>query len=91
MRSAYGNPEAVAREIGTQLRGTPAKLRARKFGRVAKILWPVKTAATIADIANRANPLQRVSDRTAERWLSGEFEPPGVVLGAAIIEMIKVE
>lgn len=82
MRSMYGNPVAVAAEIGTQLCGTPAKLAVRKFGRVAKVLWPVKTAATVAAIAS-------ASQRTAERWISGEFEPPGVVLAATIVEMLK--
>lgn len=91
MRSQFGNPVATATEIGTQVRGRPAELRWRKFGRVAKILWPEATAATIADIANKSNPRQPVSPRTAERWLSGEFEPPGVVLGAAIVEMIRIQ
>jgi len=62
--------------------GSPPKLSGRKFGAVAKVLWPVDTAKTIGRIANR-------SHRTAERWLSGEFEPPAIVIAAAIHEMTR--
>ena len=62
--------------------GAPSKLSGRKFGAVAKVLWPVNTAKTVGAIANR-------SHRTAERWLSGEFEPPGVVIAAAVYEMTR--
>lgn len=62
--------------------GSPPKLSGRKFGAVAKVLWPVNTAKTVGKIAGR-------SHRTAERWLSGEFEPPGIVIAAAIHEMTR--
>ena len=92
MRHMYGNPAAVAAEIGTQLRGTPAKMRARKFGRVAKLLWPLKTAATLAEIANRTAPSPNYySPRTAERWISGEFEAPLGIYAEAINEMNRLE
>jgi len=71
---ATGNPP--------QDSGPPTKLSGRKFGSVAKVLWPVNTAKTIATIANR-------SHRTAERWLSGEFEAPAIVLAAALVEMTR--
>jgi hypothetical protein len=54
----------------------------RKFGAVAKLLWPNKTAATLASLAG-------ANIRTAERWLSGEFEPPGVIIAAVIHEITK--
>lgn len=60
------------------------KIVGRKFGRVAKILWPAATAATIAAMA-------KCSVRTAERWLSGEFEPPAIVIAAAIHEMTRLQ
>lgn len=64
--------------------GAPAKLSGRKFGAVAKLLWPVATAKTLGQIAGQ-------SHRTAERWLSGEFEPPAVVIAAAIYEMTRLQ
>lgn len=51
-----------------------------KFGAVAKLLWPDKTAVHLAAIAGR-------DPRTAERWLSGEFEPPLAVVLALIAKM----
>ena len=76
-------------EIGTtgknpQKCGPPAKLSFRKFGAVAKLLWPINTAKMVGQIAGQ-------SHRTAERWLSGEFEPPAVVIAAAIHEMTRVQ
>jgi hypothetical protein len=55
-----------------------------KFASVARVLWPTKTAATLAAIAKR-------DQRTAERWLSGEFEPPYVVVEAVMHEIFKRE
>ena len=54
----------------------------RKFGPVAKLLWPFKTAAVLADIAGS-------NTRTAERWLFGEYEPPAIVIAAVIVEITK--
>lgn len=52
------------------------------FGKVAKALWPRKTAATLASIGGK-------DERTAKRWLSGEYEPPGVVIAAIVNEITK--
>jgi hypothetical protein len=65
-----------------QFKPTTDKIVGRKFGAVAKVLWPFKTAAHIAAIAGR-------DQRTAERWLSGEFEPPAIVIAAVIVEITK--
>ncbi len=73
-----------ATEFGRHIRRQPDKIVGRKFGRVAKVLWPVKTAATIATIA-------KASERTAERWMAGEFEPPAIVLAAMLVEITRVE
>ena len=54
----------------------------RKFGSVAKVIWPFKTAIHLAAIA-------KTDERTARRWLAGEFEPPGVVLAAILVEITK--
>lgn len=81
MRSVFGNPRAVAREIDCQFRqGTDKNVGPSKFAIVAKALWPLKTAAHLASIAGR-------DERTAARWLSGEFEPPNKVIAAVIVEI----
>ena len=43
------------------------------FYKCAKVLWPFKTAADLAVIGD-------ASERTAERWLSGEIEPPNAIV-----------
>ena len=58
------------------------KIVPRKFGGVAKYLWPVKTAAELAYIA-------KTDERTAKRWLRGEYEPPLSVVLAVIHEMLR--
>lgn len=58
------------------------KIVPRKFGGVAKHLWPVKTAAELAFIA-------KTDERTAKRWLRGENEPPLSVVLAVIHEMLR--
>lgn len=62
--------------------GQRATRKRRKFADVAKVLWPKKPAAHLAGIAG-------VNMRTAERWLSGECEPPAVVIAATICEMVR--
>ena len=44
---------------------------------VAKLIWPEKTDAELAAIAKR-------DPRTARRWLSGEFEPPNIIVTTII-------
>ena len=85
MRAPYGDPDATLREIGCQFRQGPNgtdKIVSRKFGAVAKVLWPTKTAAYIAALAGR-------DERTAARWLSGEFEPPIIVVLAVVQEIFR--
>jgi hypothetical protein len=67
-----------ARKIERHIRqGTDKIVSAGKFAVVAKALWPINTAACIASIAKK-------DERTGARWLSGEFEPPGIVLAAIL-------
>lgn len=67
-----------ARAIERQIcQGTDKIVSAGQFGRIAKVLWPVKTAAQLASIAQR-------DERTAARWLSGEFEPPYSIIEATM-------
>ena len=83
MRASFGNSRVVATEIQGRFRqGTDKIVSAGQFGKVAKALWPFKTAAHLASIAGR-------DERTAARWLSGEFEPPGVILAAIMLEITK--
>ncbi len=83
MRSVYEASVASATETERRIRqGTDKNVGPSKFGIVAKALWPFKTAAHIATIAGR-------DERTAARWLSGEFEPPGVLLVAVLAEITK--
>ncbi len=82
MRGPYGDPDATLREIDGQFRQGADKIVSRKFGAVAKVLWPTKTAAYIAAIAGR-------DERTAARWLSGEFEPPIIVVLAVVQEIFR--
>lgn len=56
-----------------------------KFGAVAKVLWPPpNTAAQLAAIG-------KASERTAERWLSGEIAPPYPIIEAVMRETFKRE
>jgi hypothetical protein len=80
MQSVYERKIAEARETERQFRQGTDKIVSRKFGAVAKVLWPFKTAAQLAAIAG-------TNERTAARWLSGEFEPPVVVILAVMHEI----
>lgn len=48
----------------------------------ARHCWPEKTAAHLASIAGK-------DERTGKRWLSGEFEPPNVVVAALIAKLFE--
>lgn len=81
MRSVYEERVENARQIERRLRqGTAEIVSVQKFGIVCKALWPFKTAAHLASIAG-------TNERTAARWLSGEFEPPGILIAAIIVEI----
>lgn len=80
MHGSLAQRIADARENERHLRRGTTKMSARKFGSVAKFLWPNNTAAHVAAIAKR-------NVRTAERWLAGEFEPPYCVVEATMHEI----
>lgn len=84
MHGPCGNSARTAREIEGRLLSGRDKIVTRKFGAVAKVLWPFKTAAHIAAIAG-------VEERTAKRWLAGEFEPPICVVLAAMDETFRTQ
>lgn len=84
MQSVYEARTSEATKIERQLRQGTDRIVSRKFGAVAKLLWPNKTAAQLAVLANS-------NERTAWRWLSGEYEPPAVIIAAVIVEITKRE
>lgn len=78
-----GLPQRVAdaRSIERHIRqGTDKIASVGKFGPTAKLLWPFKTAAHLATIA-------KTNERTAARWLSGEFAPPFCIIEATMHEI----
>ena len=79
MRGTVPFGVASATEIARQKTTRPDRIvRAPLFGAVAKVVWPRKTAAEIATIAD-------TNERTAARWLSGEIEPPPCVAAALFV------
>lgn len=83
MRTTFGNSDVVSNEIQAAFVSGRDKIVApRQFGNVCRMLWPTKTAAHIAAIARR-------DERTAQRWLAGEFEPPIIVVTAVINKMFE--
>lgn len=82
MRGQYGSAAVAAIEItGTSVPSREQKCP-RKFGVVAKALWPRKTAQ---EIAYRCE----VSERAAKYWLSGEREPSCAALLAIMDEIVR--
>lgn len=85
MRSLFGNPAVVATELqGRYVPGMDKIVPPFKFAGCAMHLWPHKTAAHLASIAGK-------DERTAKRWLAGEFEPPSIILAMMMVEMLKRE
>lgn len=83
MRTVYEERVATATEIERHIVSRSDKFVAPPLWvEFAKICWPQKTATHIAAIAGR-------DKRTAERWLSGEFEPPMVVVLALFNKMFE--
>ena len=80
MRNSYEERIANANEIERQICQSGADIWL--FGKVAKMIWPAKTAAHLAAIACK-------DERTGARWLAGEFEPPGIVLATVLMKMLE--
>lgn len=70
--------------IGKRGRVRPArdKIVPRKFGKVAKVLWPENTAANLASLGD-------ADERTGKRWMRGECDPPIAVVIACVVEMFR--
>jgi len=84
MRAVYEERVAEARKIEGQLLSHRDKfVPPSKFKDVCKVLWPdEKLAPFLAGIA-------KCDERTAKRWLSGEYEPPLVVVFAVVDKIFK--
>ncbi len=83
MRSNYEDRVFEQTEIqGRLASGGDTLVTPPKFAAVCRLLWPEKTAAHLATIADK-------DERTAKRWLAGEYEPPVVVLLAVINKMFE--
>lgn len=83
MRSNYEEQIGEATKIqGQLLSGRDRIVRPWLFAEFARLCWPEKTAAQIACIAGR-------DERTAKRWLAGEYEPPFIVVMAIMNRMFE--
>ncbi len=70
MRYPYEENFDNARKIqGRILSGEDKIVPPQNWVWFARYLWPAKTAACLASLAGK-------DERTAKRWLAGEFEPP---------------
>ena len=82
MASVSNIAEVRARKSEGRASPRGDRLVPRRFSAVAKVLWPIKTAACLAHIA-------KCDERHAKRFLSGEYEPPLSVVLAVIHEMLR--
>jgi hypothetical protein len=73
---------ASAREIERTVVQTDARLCSRKFGRVCKALWPIKTSEELASRVGCAV-------RTAAYEIAGEREPSARSVAAIITEILE--
>lgn len=73
---------ASAIEIERRKQVCPDKIVRPMVGPVCKVLWPFKTAAHVATIIDS-------SERHASRILSGEFEAPGLLISAIVVEITR--
>ena len=85
MRHVYGNAFATAMEMqGQFVPGRDKIVTPFKWAGCARHLWPLKTAICIADITGK-------DERTAKRWLAGEFDAPPILFARMQIEWFKRE
>lgn len=85
MHGVFGNPEVVATELqGRCVPGSDKIVRPQNWVWFARQMWPNKTAAHLAAVAGK-------DERTAKRWLAGEFEPPGVIYSLLIAKLFERE
>jgi hypothetical protein len=61
---------------------TPKRDAADLFGRVAREIWPTKTAAALASYGG-------VTQRAAEYWLAGRSPPNAAIAAAFMAEIFR--
>ena len=83
MRAVMEERVAEAREIqGRILSGRDKIVPPPNWVDFARRHWPHKTAAHLASIGGK-------DERTAKRWMAGEFEPPNSVMLALINKLFE--
>jgi hypothetical protein len=83
MRTHYEEEIATATKLqGRFSTGDDKIVPPQNWAWFARHCWPDKCAATLASIGKR-------DERTAKRWLSGEFEPPNAVMVALIQKLFE--
>lgn len=81
--SVYEQRVSDARAIEGRLSSASDKIvPAQNWAWFARHCWPNKTACHLAAIGNS-------NERTAKRWLAGEFEPPNAVMCALISKLFE--
>lgn len=83
MRTVYERELASASEIEGRIVSEGGKIvPPPNWTWFARRCWPEKTAAHLAAIAGK-------DERTAKRWLSGEFEPPNCIILALYQKLLE--
>lgn len=83
MRTVYEREIANARAIEGQISSGHDKIvPPQNWVVFARHCWPDKTAFHLADIG-------KSNERTAKRWMAGEFEPPNAVMCALIAKLFE--
>lgn len=85
MRHVYGNAFATTNEMqGQFVQGRDILVPPYKWAGVARSWWPRKTAAHVGAMAE-------IDERTAKRWLAGEFQASAAFMMLMYAEMLKRE
>lgn len=83
MRALFGNAVATATEMqGQFVQGRDTVVPPPNWVWFARRCWPEKTAAHLASIGG-------YDERTAKRWLAGEYDPPNAVMAVIIAKLFE--
>lgn len=77
-----GQPSVATEIQGRPVPGRDILVAPPPWTRWARDCFPTKTAAMLAAIAGK-------DERTAKRWLAGEFEPPQCVMAVLIAKLFE--
>jgi hypothetical protein len=76
-----GQPSVATEMQGRPMPGRDILVPPPPWTHWARYCFPLKTAAELAAIAGK-------DERTAKRWLAGEFEPPQIMLAVLIAKLL---